>query len=369
MTADLFPATWGASVPLTRNTADRFGADLLGLGTTVTRDQAMAVPSVARARGIITGSVAQLPLKLHRDGRPAGPDDLRPWVASPDPSLARVATIAWTVDDLLFHGWSWWQVTALYAEDGRPRTFRRVMPHRVAPKLSTDGQRVVGWTLDGTPAPPQGLGRLVAFQATEEGVLARGALTIRTALELERAAYRYAEQPAPSAVLKNNGADMPPAKRDELMAAWKAARRAGSVAYLSAALELQEQGWDPAQLQLVEARRHVAAEVARLMGVPALYLAADQGAGSSMTYSNLTDERRTLVDATLRPYLDAIAQRLSMPDVLPSGLQVQFDLEGFLRADHATLAAYYGQLLQAGVVTVDEVRDRLGFVTDQEATT
>lgn len=331
-------------------------ADAAGVGITVNRDQAIAVPAVARARNIIVGTVGHLPLELHRDGERADAEVAPAWVDRPDPSVPTVTHVAWTVDDLLFHGVAYWRVTAIYADTGRPRHFARVAPGRVDPELSSDGARILGWRLDGKLAPRNGLGSIIQLPGHDDGVLARGALTIRTALELERASYRYAETPAPSHALKNIGADLTPTKRDELLANWKAARRAGAVGYLNAHVDLVNVGFDPAALQLVEARQHAAAEVARLMGVQPFLLGADQGAGSSMTYSNTRDERRQLVDATLRPYLATIEQRLSMPDVLPRGLHVRFDLDDYLRADAPERAAYYETMLTAGVLTLAEAR-------------
>jgi len=353
VSASLTPATWDAASALSG-----YG-DGLGLGIAVNRHQAMTVPAVARSRNLITGTIGHLPMRQLRRGE-LDPDDAPAWVAQPDLDVPRVSTLAWTVDDLLFHGMAAWQVTQVYAEDSRPRHARRIQPGRFVPRLSTDGYRVVGWQLDGQAVPPRGLGSLLVFHGVDEGVLRRAASTIRTAMELERAAYRYAETPLPSLELHNTGADMSEDKVDQLLARWKAARRDGSVGYTSAALEAREIGWDPKALQLVEARQHVAGEVSRLMGVPA-YLIGAQQPGSSMTYSNTRDERQQLVDITLRPFLAALEQRLSMDDVTPAGTSVRFDLDDYLRADHTTRANYYTSMIAAGVMTVDEAREHEGL--------
>jgi len=63
------------------------------------------------------------------------------------------------------------------------------------------------------------------------------------------------------------------------------------------------------------------------MDIPAYLLAVDQ---SGMTYSNAQEARRDLIEFGARPLLHAIAERLSMDDVLPRGRHVEFDTEGYI---------------------------------------
>ncbi len=49
-----------------------------------------------------------------------------------------------------------------------------------------------------------------------------------------------------------------------------------------------------------------------------------------MTYSNAQDARRDLINFGARPLLHAIAERLSMDDVLPRGRHVEFDTETYI---------------------------------------
>lgn len=319
----------------------------------IDRKRAMQVPAVARGRNILCGTIAELPLQpWAADGKRL---EARPWMRQPERHVARAVTVAWTVDDLLFHGIAYWQVTELYAEDGRPSRYERIAPTRVG--WDTDsGGRVTRWRVDGVPVPHRGVGRLVVINALEDGVLRRGTRTLRTALELERATLRYAEEPVPASILKNTGPELSPDKITALLAAWKTARRSNATAYLNASLELQALGLDPSTMQLTEARAYVVTEVARLLNVDAYYLNADQGSGSAMTYSNITTERRKLVDFSLRHYLAALEGRLSMDDVTPIGTEVRFGLDAFLRGEASDRASIYAQLIPLGVLTVEEAR-------------
>jgi HK97 family phage portal protein len=116
---------------------------------------------------------------------------------------------------------------------------------------------------------------------------------------------------------------------------------------------MQSVGFNSAELQLVEARQHLVSEVARLTGIPEWYLGVNS---SGMTYSNVTSERRALIDFSLKPLLTVIEERLSMPDVLPRGQKARFDLDDFLRGNPLERAEIYSKLVPLGVMTVDEVR-------------
>jgi hypothetical protein len=63
------------------------------------------------------------------------------------------------------------------------------------------------------------------------------------------------------------------------------------------------------------------------MDIPAYLLAVDQ---SGMTYANAQQSRQDLIEFGARPLLHAIAERLSMDDVLPRGRHVEFDTETYI---------------------------------------
>lgn len=317
-----------------------------------TRAQAMQVPTVARARNLLCGTISELP--LHRISVGGAELDAPPWLQQPDRDVPRSTTLVWTVEDLLFHGVAYWQVTESYRDTNRPARYARMDPSRVSYQTDEDGWHVDHWMVDGVRVPDTGNGSLKVFHGLDEGLLTRAGRTIHTALALERAARNYANEPLPSAILKNKGPDIPKERRQALIEAWKAARRDGSVGYLNEAIDLETVGYSPSDLQLVDARQHLAVELARACNVNPYFVAADTG--TSLTYSNVTSERRAFVDYSLRPFLSAIEQRLSMVDVDPGTSMIRFDLSDFLRADARERAEVLGMLLDRDVIDLDEAR-------------
>jgi len=327
-----------------------------------TRAQAMAVPTIARARGILCSTVASLPMEQY--SKLNGAHLPTPAVINqPDPRVPGSAIYAWIAEDLLFHGVAYGQVMEQYGDTGRVRAWTRIAPNRVTQKLNDLQTEIVGYQVDGSVVPTQGVGSLVVFYGLDEGILNRAGRTIRAAHALEQAAETFAKEPVPLQVLKSNGTNLPAERIAKLLEAWRAARTNKSTAFLNADVELQALGIDPAKLQLNEARQYVALELARACNLPAYFVSAET---TSMTYSNTTSERRGLIDFSLRPILSAIEQRLSMPDFVPSTTEIRFSLDDFLRGNALERAQVYQILNTIGAMSVEQIREEEDLIDNGE---
>jgi phage portal protein BeeE len=320
-------------------------------GTSIGRTEAMSVPAVARGRNIITGTIAAIPLELRSRDMSKLPTPR--FLEQPDPSITTSVMMAYTAEDLLFFGRAFWQITEMDETTNRPRSAIWIEQARVIEELDVTGYKVTGYLLDNAKVPPRGVGSLIAFSGLDEGVLHRGGRTIRTAAALERAVERYAKEPVPHVVLKSTQA-LSDERVDALLATWKKVRNERATAFINDNVDFQTVGFNSAELQMNEARQYLVSEIARLMGIPEWYLGA--AAGGSMTYSNVTDERKTLVDFSLRPIMTAIEQRLSMDDITLRGMKVRFNLDDFLRGNAQDRADIYTKLIPLGVLTVEEAR-------------
>jgi HK97 family phage portal protein len=326
------------------------------------RHDAMSVPAVARARNLLAGTIASMPLEMFvrepvtQELEPVPP---LPWVEQPQLDTPRMTTIAYLVDSLWFYGRGYLMVTETYAEDGRPRRFRWVDPLDVTFDVDLETGLVTRYYFRLSPVPTSGVGSLVVFTAHDEGLLVRAGETIRTCIELERSALEFARNPSPSITLKNTGMDLPSDQVQSLLDRWRESRRSsgGAVAYLSAALEMDSVGFSPQDLALVDARAFQVLEIARATGLPAGLLSASIG---SMTYQNVQAERRALLDLALQPYMTAVEQRLSMDDVTPRGTTLMFQPSDFLRSTAIEEAQLLSVLLDREVITIDEARRRIG---------
>jgi hypothetical protein len=108
-----------------------------------------------------------------------------------------------------------------------------------------------------------------------------------------------------------------------------------------------------------QARQHTANEIARLAGIPAWYLNAET---ASATYSNVSAERRSLVDFSLKPIMACIEQRLSMDDITARNQIVRFDLDAYLRGNPVEQIDVVEKLLALQLIDIPEAQKMLDIV-------
>lgn len=114
----------------------------------------------------------------------------------------------------------------------------------------------------------------------------------------------------------------------------------------------------PKDVQFIESQQFSVTQIARLFGTPAsLMLAAVEG--NSQSYSNVEQDWLAYVRFTLMGYLTEIEDALS--ELLPGARRARFNIEALLRADTTTRYQSYKTAIDAGFLTVPEVREIEGW--------
>ena len=321
---------------------------------------ALQVPAFVKCLKTYTNTISAFPLKEY-----VGKDQViaRGLLVQPTMQTTYAALMGRTVQDLLLYGFAYWKVESR-AWDGYP-TEIVWMPYTqisFTPDPTTEAVMdpipafgTVYW--NGVPVPPRDVIRFDGDPAG--GWLTTMASSCNTAAALEAASLRYAEYPVPNVVLKNSGADLPGSVVDDLLDAWESARTNRSTAYLNSTISTESVGgWNPNDMQLVQARDASALAIARQANLDAAWVNATQS-GSSLVYSNRVDLYRGLLDMSLTPVMLQISQRLSMNDVTPRGHVVAFDTSVFLRGNPAEIASLIATLRPLDVISIDESRELL----------
>lgn len=315
----------------------------------ISRRDAMSVPSVARARNLICGTVASIPLEYYKTstGEVIAPPR---WIKQLSKNQPSFVTLTWCVDSLLFYGVAYLLVTERYAEDGRPASFEWIANSRVTFNTDLEGIMVTQYFVD---AKAIDMNDIVTIQGFDEGVLERGSRTIQAAIDVERAAATNSAQAQPAGFLKNTGADLPPSEVQGLLAAWKRSRLNNSTAYLTSTLDYSPVSFSPKDMQYTDSVQSYSTQIARTMNVPAYYLSSDQN--TTMTYANVQDERKQFYALSIEPYIQAIQQRLSMDDISTAGHEVKFAVfDSFLKSDPLVELQVVEKLLSLGLITTDQ---------------
>lgn len=295
----------------------------------ITRAHAVRVPAVARARHVLCSTIGRIPLRGYRGEEllngPAEPA----WIEQTTGPLSPYHRMLWTIDDLMFYGWScWWRTNAA---DGFPLRCDRLPMNQWS--FDAYGNVLVD-RLDGrgfAPAAAGPGGDVIVIPGMHEGLLSFGDEAIRHAADLQRAAGQAAKHPAAYLAIKQTGGDdMTDAEIDALLDRWVEAReghRHGGVGFLNQSTDIKEIGTFDAHL-LIEGRNAAAVDIARIASLPADLI--DATTAADLTYKNSRDNDRRAVDYGYGGYMAAVSGALSQDAVTPRGQRVAFDLEEWL---------------------------------------
>lgn len=309
-------------------------ADLLDLeGIPTTRAEAMSVPAIAKARHVVAPKLASYALQCWRattdEAGNITRDDQLPtprWVTRTDDGISPWHRMLWTADDLIFSGWSLWQVSRGF--EGELLSAMRVGMDRWT--FDKDWNVLV----DSKPLPAS---QALLIPGPHEGILTYGRRAIRHAEQLLSAAATAGHNPTPMLELHNTGdRELTDAEIDALTARWAEARRGenGGVAYTNRSIEAKPHGSIDAHL-LVEGRNAAAVDCARTVGVAAAMVDATVPK-ASLTYETQQGRGLEHTEYGVEPYAEAIAARLSLDDVVPRGQRMRFDFGTDLGAPQPT---------------------------------
>ena len=290
----------------------------------VSRRLAMSVPALARARRLIVGSIARLPLEATKNGELLA--DQPRWLSRTDGPISPFHRMLWTVDDLLFYGWSLWALE----RDAQGIVIAADRVPFDSWQFDSDGSVLYA----GESVDPESV---CLIPGVDDGVLVDGATPIRHAADLGRSAARAARTPIAHTELHQTGGEPMNAEQIRaLVTSWIAARRSpdGAVSFTNPSIEVKTHGTYDSTL-LVEGRAAAAVDIARVTGIPSIMLDA-AASDTTMRYSNVDARNTEFIDYCLAPLMAAIAARLGMDDIVPRGTAIRFnvtDLTGMAMTD------------------------------------
>lgn len=318
---------WSSTQLSTVVLGDIFGIDAMP----VTRAEAMSVPAVVKARHLICTTLARHPLRVFEGSTML--DEQPAWLDSTGTQTHPNTRMLWTLDDLVFAGWSLWAVERAGSDKADPITDAvRVPPEWW--QFNGAGEIEVG-------SEPAEDGSVILFSGPFEGLLEAAATTIRGARDIERAWVGRVRSPIPAIDLhQTTDEQLEDDEIEALIDAWASARRdpEGAIAYTPHNIQanaLGTEGSSGSSALFVEGRNAVRLDVANFTGLPAALLDGSM-ATASLTYSTTEGKRNEFADYSVGMWSDPIESRLSMDDVLPTGQRMAFDLSAYLTPTQPT---------------------------------
>jgi len=301
----------------------------------VLRNNAMSVPTIARARDLIASVIGATELCMYKrqwNDQTKEMEEVeiapRSWLIQPDPTLPYSTFMSWLFDDLFFFGKAILFINSRTA-DGFPNSFQRLPASMVTfrdqagPVFFAPSNEVYfqGGQIDSA--------NLVQFISPIQGIVYQSEQAVQTAIRLERARYRNASSTIPAGVLKITGGEpLTQQEMADLAAAFNSARENNQTAAISQDVDYQPTTANPANMLLMDAANFQALEMCRLTNIPPYLAGIDIG---SYQYSSGKQAREDLYLFAARLYMDCIAQTLSMNNVLPAGTFCRFDIDDWIQ--------------------------------------
>lgn len=314
---------WAPSDPLMQLVVDDALKGVLTSNGTVTRDIALRVPGVKRAHGIAVSMFARTPFYvMNNDQRhPLQPS----WLINSASGVAPYHRMYGLGSDLFFNGWG-----CLGFTDDMSDCLH--IPNGMW-SVNDAGAVVVD---DDPRVPPQYRARPVAIPLGygENGLLVDGADTIRQARKIEHAYNDRLDNPIPLTILgipRDVWEAWSPEERKSYRDQWVAGRQAGGVALKVADFPVEMPGQTTTDL-FESGRNAVRLDIANHTAMPAGLiegLRQGGGGGNEMHYTSEVGgaHRAELWDFGLPSRMvHAFEARMSLDDIVPSGLSIRADL-------------------------------------------
>jgi hypothetical protein len=279
------------------------------------RTAAMKLPGIARARNLLVSTISRLPLREYEAQVETDPQP--PWVMATGDGSSPQLRNAWTVDDLIFYGWSCWS-RSNDPETGLPVTASRI--NQGDWSINEDYRvEVDGQVVDAD--------EVIVIPGLHEGLLSFGSDVLEDTRALYRVVRARVLNPIPQIDLhQTDGEEMTDEDIDALIARWAAARQGknGGVSFTTPTIEAKPMAGGDENL-LIEARNAAAVDLARLVGVHAGLIDATTPK-ASLNYETATGRNQEFVDFDIALYTTPITARLSLDDVTAPGRRTDFDL-------------------------------------------
>jgi len=194
-----------------------------------------------------------------------------------------------------------------------------------------------------------------------EGALTRSGLLLQTGTAMGSYLSGIMASGVPAGVLKVNVPNFGPTDAEGLRSRWMEAHGGTrkSVAVLNAGVDFTPLQLSVVDSDVVNAKGSWLVDLAHAFNLSSAYLDASSGSGTNITYANLSDRRRDLLDLTLGDWGRSMEDLITA--LLPYGQRMQVDWSGFINTDTNQDLAFVRQGLELGYLTAREARDRLGL--------
>jgi HK97 family phage portal protein len=323
-------------------------------GQPVTPDRALRLSTVWGCVRLLADSVSTLPLAVYRDDE-RDPLPTPRLLARPSADHPELSDWLWaTMASLLLRGNAWGMITDRAGAGLLPAQVDLLDPDSVTVNESGDVPeiRVGGEVVDRAE-----LFHVKAYPVAGS-ILGMSPITYaRESVGLGLAAERFGAQffgegAVPSGVIEADDPRLKQEGADRLMAMWMMRHRGHHKPAILAGAKYRNITISPEESQFVETQRFNVSTICRFYGVPPVMMGGETGGHED--YSSPEMRATELLTFTLRPWLLRLERAVST--LLPRAQVAKFNAGGMVRATLRERYEAHKIALEAGFLTVDEVR-------------
>ena len=327
-------------------------------GVSVTDATALGIVTLWRCVDLISSTIGSLSVHAFRDGERI---DTPAILMQPNPTENRIDTYSALITSALLRG-NAYALMGDFDRFGHPRQLVVLDPDAVKVDVSPDTGAIsyrVGQEAYTRFEMMHMRGFMRPGHVVGQGILDahRHALGLAIA-EHEWTERIFSEGSIPSGVITTD-VDLSPEAATELKKAWVQSHggRDRTPAVLSGGLAYKPIQLSNSDLELLEARKWSATQIAALFGVPAHLAGAPSE--NSLTYSTVSEDSRAFVRFGLRPWVHRLEAALS--NALPRGQSASISVADFMQPDMLTRYQAAQIAIEAGFKTVEMVQNEEGI--------
>lgn len=328
-------------------------------GVVVNGDSAFSVAAFWGAVSLISDTISTLPVdsfvRVDGERRPYRPRPV--WIDQPDVDMTRQAHYGQLVTSLLVYGNSYTRVfrdgageivnlvvldptTVVVKRNGAGRKVFEVQGE----KRSLTSEEIIHIIDLASPGSLTGLSRITKLKDT-----------LGIAFALQAFAARFFNQGLSTEMVIEAPPSMSNEQAKALIDGFNARhsgfRRSHKAGILTGGAVAKPLGLDPEKSQVLESRRFVVEEIARVFNIPLHML----GVPGTNTYASVEQNNLQFISHTLRPILEKIEWAYSKL-IEANRAFIKFNFNALLRGDLQSRATAYSILTQAGIMSVNDAR-------------